>query len=251
MLALSTLDEGFARGLVSLHSPPLLGRKTSSAKSRVSISSKLIEIKGFQLQYFGHLRKTGGRGSYRLVHATHYPAELRPHAPVRLSQKRTSPLPVASANLYGRRPPRSGRSASALGVLFPRSSLLAVDCRLSASSFPLTPVFLPLARPSFKSSTVYQLHNIGGRGWRGPTNWSIRPASLITITVLTLCASRIRSASSLVAGHWSPLPLHWPPVAGRWSLVTLRVPLRSSPLGARITTLLEPETFRRSPVSNT
>jgi len=53
------------------HTPPLLGRKPSSAKSRVSITSKLIEIKGFQLQYFGHLRKTGGRGSYRLVHTTH------------------------------------------------------------------------------------------------------------------------------------------------------------------------------------
>jgi hypothetical protein len=53
---------------ISLHSPPLLGRKSSSGKSRVSISSKLIEIKGLQLLYFGHLRKTGGRGSYRLVH---------------------------------------------------------------------------------------------------------------------------------------------------------------------------------------
>ena len=97
-LALRALYEGFARGLVSghptkdvhpepaegffsyfplpagqseaisLHSPPLLGRKPSSVKSRVSTSSKLIEIKGLQLQYFGHLRKTGGRGSCRLVH---------------------------------------------------------------------------------------------------------------------------------------------------------------------------------------
>jgi len=61
----------FARGLLSLHTPPLLGRKPSSVKSRVSISSKLIEIKGLHLHYFGHLRKTGGRGSYRLVHTTH------------------------------------------------------------------------------------------------------------------------------------------------------------------------------------
>jgi hypothetical protein len=67
MLALSIV-EGFARGLISLHSPPLVGRKPFSVKSRVSISLKLIEIKGFQLHYFGHLRKTGGRGSYRLVH---------------------------------------------------------------------------------------------------------------------------------------------------------------------------------------
>jgi len=52
----------FARGLVSLHTPPLLGRKHSSVKSSVSITSKLIEIKGLQLFYFGHLRKTGGGG---------------------------------------------------------------------------------------------------------------------------------------------------------------------------------------------
>jgi hypothetical protein len=142
----------FARGLVPLHTPPLLGRKSSSVKSRVSITSKLIEIKGLQLQHFGHLRKTGGRGSYRLVHATHHPAELRPHAPVRPSQKRTSPLPAASASLCGRRPPRPGRGASALDFLFVRLSLSAacpelaeracpelaerVDCQLSASSSP-------------------------------------------------------------------------------------------------------------------
>src|ERR1700686_3302131 len=67
-----------ARALVSLHTPPLLGRKPSSAKSRVSITSKLIEIKGLQLQHFGHLRKTGGRGSYRLVHTTHHPVRKSP-----------------------------------------------------------------------------------------------------------------------------------------------------------------------------
>ena len=53
-----------ARGLVSLHTSPLLGRKPSSVKSRVSITSKLIESKRLQLHYFGHLRKTGGWGSY-------------------------------------------------------------------------------------------------------------------------------------------------------------------------------------------
>jgi hypothetical protein len=52
----------FARGLVSLHTPPLLGRKSFEAKSRVSITSKLIENKPFQVLYFGHLRKMGGGG---------------------------------------------------------------------------------------------------------------------------------------------------------------------------------------------
>src|SRR5258708_22162289 len=53
-----------ARGLVSLHTLPLLGRKSSLVKSRVSITSKLIESKRLQVLYFGHLRKTGGWGSY-------------------------------------------------------------------------------------------------------------------------------------------------------------------------------------------
>jgi hypothetical protein len=66
----------FARGLVSLHAPPLLGRKPSSVKSRVSISSKLIETKGLQLHHFGHLRKTGGRGSYQLVYTALLPVPI-------------------------------------------------------------------------------------------------------------------------------------------------------------------------------
>jgi hypothetical protein len=68
----------FARGLVSLHTPPLLGRKPSLVKSRVSISSKLIENKRFQVLYSGHLRKTGGRGSYRLVYTAYLPLR-KPH----------------------------------------------------------------------------------------------------------------------------------------------------------------------------
>ena len=103
----------FARGLVSLHTPPLLGRKPSSVKSRVSISSKLIEIKGLQLHYFGHLRKTGGRGSYRLVHTTFHgkPARLRrrplhkhgigecPPSPVTSHQSLLASLPLSVTSL--------------------------------------------------------------------------------------------------------------------------------------------------------
>src|SRR6266702_8851385 len=58
----------FARGAVYLHAAHLPVPKTLAAKSSVSTSSKLIETKGLQLQHFGHLRKTGGWGSYRLVH---------------------------------------------------------------------------------------------------------------------------------------------------------------------------------------
>jgi hypothetical protein len=63
----------FARGLVSLFSPPLLGRNTFSAKPCVSITYKVIEKTRLQVLYFGHLRKTGGRGSYRLVHTAYMP----------------------------------------------------------------------------------------------------------------------------------------------------------------------------------
>ena len=67
-----------ARGWLSLHTPPFPGRKCFAAKSRISISSKLIENKRFQVLYFGHLRKTGGRGSYRLVHTTDHPVRKSP-----------------------------------------------------------------------------------------------------------------------------------------------------------------------------
>jgi hypothetical protein len=63
----------FARGVAYLHAAHLPVPKGLAAKSRVSISSKLIETKGLQVLHFGHLRKTGGRGSYWLVHATHHP----------------------------------------------------------------------------------------------------------------------------------------------------------------------------------
>ena len=57
----------FARGVVYLHAAHLPVPKSLAAKSRVSTTSKLIEITGLQVLHFGHLRKIGGRGSYRLV----------------------------------------------------------------------------------------------------------------------------------------------------------------------------------------
>jgi hypothetical protein len=99
-----------ARGWVSLHTPPLLGRKPSSVKSRVSITSKLIEIKRLQVLYSGHLRKTGGGGSYRLVHATGYP--------VRKSPQRKSPnRPASAGSRY------TTQEAAALAAGWPRRSI--------------------------------------------------------------------------------------------------------------------------------
>jgi len=48
------------------------------------------------------------------------------------------------------------------------------------------------------------------------------------------------------AGH-----AHSSLATGRWSLATLPAPLRSSPHGAKITTLLDLETLGRPTVSNT
>jgi len=81
----------FARGVVSLHTAHLPVPKTLASKSRISITSKLIEIKGLQLHYFGHLRKTGGRGSYRLVH-TAYLRLRKPHGTKFNHSRRYEPL---------------------------------------------------------------------------------------------------------------------------------------------------------------
>ena len=58
----------FARRWAYLHTAQFPVPKNLAAKSRVSTTSKLIEIKALQVLHFGHLQKTGGRGSYRLVH---------------------------------------------------------------------------------------------------------------------------------------------------------------------------------------
>jgi len=87
----------FARGLVYLHTPPLLGRKPSSVKSRVSITSKLIEIKGLQIHYFGHLRKTGGRGM----------PVMPISSPLELTEVEESPLPTPLFPLHTKLPPVS------------------------------------------------------------------------------------------------------------------------------------------------
>ena len=71
----------FAREVLSLHTAHLPVPKTLTSKSRVSITSKLIQTKGLQALYFGHLRKTGGRGSYQfatILHLTDVEESLLP-----------------------------------------------------------------------------------------------------------------------------------------------------------------------------
>ena len=62
----------FAREFLSLHTARLSVPKTLASKSCVPLTSKLIQTKALQVLYSGHLRKTGGRGSYRLVHTAHH-----------------------------------------------------------------------------------------------------------------------------------------------------------------------------------
>jgi len=66
----------FARKAASLHTAHVPVPKSLAAKSRISTSSKLIETIGLQVLYFGHLRKTGGRGSYQLVQTGRMPGRL-------------------------------------------------------------------------------------------------------------------------------------------------------------------------------
>ena len=85
MLALSALYEGFARGDAYLHTAQLPVQKSLAAKSCICPTSKLIQNKQLQLLHFGHLRKTGGRGSYCLVHAGPPIKDLRPEPPERVT----------------------------------------------------------------------------------------------------------------------------------------------------------------------
>jgi hypothetical protein len=128
MLALSALCEGFAGGLVTLHAPPLLGRIPSSGKSRVSITSKLIEIKALQAQHFGHLRKIGGKGE--LPGGT-YHASRRPKNPPLTPVFPHLARPILNLNIFNVLEPIGGWSGhtkvrSQTGP--PRKTIRDADC---------------------------------------------------------------------------------------------------------------------------
>src|SRR5882762_385717 len=107
-----------ARKLFSLSSAQLPDPKTPASKSPVSITSKLIQTKALQVLYSGHLRKTGGRGSYRLVHAAY---SLRAEASPVLNPKLAKLQPAAST----RRVP-GGNSPSPLFFVSDRNKGLEV-----------------------------------------------------------------------------------------------------------------------------
>jgi hypothetical protein len=142
----------FARGSVSLHtacpgrSAVLASRvlhrgrrahlpvpKNLASKSSVSTTSKLIENKRLQVLYFGHLRKTGGRGSYQLVHTAYLPL---------------------------RNPPGT------------ESKVSAIVCRLTADSFALNPFLSHHSKTrAHNSFCLISLHKQGGCPLHGHTRF--------------------------------------------------------------------------------
>ena len=130
MLALSGLREGFARGWACLRTAcPERGRrarlpvpKIPAAKSRIPITSKLIEIKRLQVLYSGYLRKTGGRGVLALpIFALQCPAFL-PASSALFTLSVPSACPERSRTLV-------------------KSPLCSTCCGLLAASLPLTSFF--------------------------------------------------------------------------------------------------------------
>ena len=106
----------FAREVLSLHTAHLPVPKTLTSKSRVSITSKLIQTKGLQALYFGHLRKTGGRGSYQfatILHLTDVEESLLPTPlfPLHTKIPLVSPFFPLLTQKQGSIPPRKCRRA--------------------------------------------------------------------------------------------------------------------------------------------
>src|SRR6267378_7238859 len=74
---MSTLS--LSKGLSLFSAGHLPVPKSLSAKSSVSVTSKLIQTKGLQVLHFGHLRKTGGRGSSKsLISQPPFPPSAPP-----------------------------------------------------------------------------------------------------------------------------------------------------------------------------
>ncbi len=162
----------FARGVLSLHTAPPSVTKTPASKSCVSATSKLIQIKALQVLYSGHLRKTGGRGSYRLVNATH---AVQKGLTAKSSHSRTG------------HPTKDVHPEPAEGI-FSDSSVLLTNS------------------PNFNYSRTYVTR--GGRGvYRSPGQTNCHEAKSGQAKPRAYkggpCGPLVASLSSPVAGHWS------------------------------------------------
>ena len=113
-----------ARGWAYPHTAHLPVPKNPAANPCVSTTSKLIQTKGLQVLHFAHLRKTGGRGSYQLVHTAYLPL---------------------------RNPPGT------------ESKVSAIVCRLTADSFALNPFLSHHSKTrAHNSFCLISLHKTGG-----------------------------------------------------------------------------------------
>jgi hypothetical protein len=206
-LALSALYEGFARGVVYLHAAcpersrraHLPAPKSLPAKSSVSITSKLIEIKGLQLHHFGHLRKIGGRGSHRLVHTAHLSLR-KPHG-TKSNHSRTL-VPSAfregyvilrgwgSGHTRGERR-RIGSQQSTAVSYQPEQKETSCDGKTGAARLR--------RRPLHKRRAGWALRTDSGQASSSPTRF-------------TRHGTQARLLSTLVAGH-RPLVTSPPPVS--------------------------------------
>jgi hypothetical protein len=110
---------------------------------------------------------------------------------------------------------------------FPRCSLSAVDCQLSASSSPLTPLLSPLARPTSNMPVFYLLSNRGSPG-PGHTIWSNRSASLIA----SARSKHMLMLEEVALDDLLPVTSHQllPPVTNHHSPVTLPTHCAPAPL---------------------
>ena len=152
----------FARGVAYLHTAQLPVPKSLAAKSCICPTSKLIQNKQLQLLHFGHLRKTGGRGSYRLVHAAHLPFHKG----------------LTAESSY----PRTGHP---MKDVHPEPA----EGFFSASSVPLPSPILPtLAHPSRKSN-LSRTYRVPGGG--GNTGFLVRPIHLVSKSLVSPAYARL------------------------------------------------------------
>ena len=98
---MSTLSLSKASSLVPPAHLPV--QKSHAVMSPVSITSKLIQTTGLQLQHFGHLRKTGGRGV--LPACPERSRRVMPtSSPLELTEVEESPLPTPLFPLHTKIP---------------------------------------------------------------------------------------------------------------------------------------------------
>jgi hypothetical protein len=183
----------FARGVVYLDAAHLPVPKSSAAKSSVSVSSKLIEIKGLQILHFGHLRKTGGG-----VTGWYTP---RPFSVENLPQ--LNPIILDIRQRMSTLSPPKGSS-----LTLPFRLAGTEQFRSNLRTIPLTPIILGIRQrmstlsPPKGSSLVLPFR------WLGLIPFSQDPP-VVPLTPIILDIRQRMSTLSLPKGSSLVLPFRW------------------------------------------